>query len=255
MRNPGVYGPKSLRASGSVENEMIVVVRPWKLSAATTIVACPCGTPLTRYPHARDTLMALSTASAPVFIGSVRSAPHSSASSRQNGPNWSCRNARLVSVSRSSWARAAPTRAGCRWPKFRAEYPARQARRRAVADGVDPDPRGAPLGGDDRIRKGRADPLPATRRERLGQVGDPGRAAEDGQRGVQVVEARVDQVERDDRAAEQLLRLGVRVQVGAEPGAGEQEALGQQQVALALVDALRLLGEEAVAGEPVQVRR
>ena len=30
---PGVYGPKSSRASGSVEKLTIVVVRPWKLSA------------------------------------------------------------------------------------------------------------------------------------------------------------------------------------------------------------------------------
>ena len=32
MRKPGVYGPKSSRASGSVEKLTIVVVRPWKLS-------------------------------------------------------------------------------------------------------------------------------------------------------------------------------------------------------------------------------
>lgn len=48
ISNPGVYGPKSARASGSVEKLMIVVVRPWKLSAATTILAWPSGTPLTR---------------------------------------------------------------------------------------------------------------------------------------------------------------------------------------------------------------
>ena len=45
---PGVYGPKSLRASGSVEKLMIVVVRPWKLPSATMIYAWPSGTPLTR---------------------------------------------------------------------------------------------------------------------------------------------------------------------------------------------------------------
>ena len=32
IRKPGVYGPKSSRASGSVEKLTIVVVRPWKLS-------------------------------------------------------------------------------------------------------------------------------------------------------------------------------------------------------------------------------
>jgi len=46
-RKPGVNGPKSLRATGSVENDTIVVVRPWKLEPATTISAVPCGTPLT----------------------------------------------------------------------------------------------------------------------------------------------------------------------------------------------------------------
>jgi hypothetical protein len=44
---PGVYGPKSSRASGSVEKLTMVVVRPWKLFSATTIVAWPSGTPLT----------------------------------------------------------------------------------------------------------------------------------------------------------------------------------------------------------------
>ena len=48
MRNPGVNGPKSLRASGSSENEMIVVVRPWKFPHATMIVARSAGTPFTR---------------------------------------------------------------------------------------------------------------------------------------------------------------------------------------------------------------
>jgi hypothetical protein len=69
----------------------------------------------------RATLIAVSTASAPVFIGRVSSMPHSSASSRQNGPNWSCTNARLTSVSRSSCSRAAAISAGCRWPKLSAE--------------------------------------------------------------------------------------------------------------------------------------
>jgi len=116
-----VNGPKSARASGSVENEMMVVVRPWKFPAATTMDAWSAGTPLTWYPHLRATLMAVSTASAPVFIGSTMSRPHNSASPRQNGPNWSCRNARLVRVTRSSWRRAASSRTGWRCPKFRAE--------------------------------------------------------------------------------------------------------------------------------------
>lgn len=48
ISNPGVYGPKSSRASWSVEKLMIVVVRPWKLFAATMIFAMPSGTPFTR---------------------------------------------------------------------------------------------------------------------------------------------------------------------------------------------------------------
>ena len=48
MSKPGVYGPKSAHASGSVEKLTIVVVRPWKLLSATTILAMPSGTPLTR---------------------------------------------------------------------------------------------------------------------------------------------------------------------------------------------------------------
>ena len=46
-RKPGANGPKPPRASGSVEKPTIVVVRPWKLSAATTMLARPSGTPLT----------------------------------------------------------------------------------------------------------------------------------------------------------------------------------------------------------------
>ena len=44
-----------------------------------------------------------------------------SLSPRQKSANWSCTNARLVSVTRSSWACAAAISAGCRWPKLSAE--------------------------------------------------------------------------------------------------------------------------------------
>jgi len=50
----------------------------------------------------RAVLIAVSTASAPVFIGSTMSMPASPASSAQNGPNSSWSNARLTSVTRSS---------------------------------------------------------------------------------------------------------------------------------------------------------
>ena len=86
-RNPGVYGPKPRRAATSSEKLMIVVVRPWKLLRATTIVPLSAGTPLISWPHLRATLMPLSTASAPLFIGSTMSLPHSSASASQNGPS------------------------------------------------------------------------------------------------------------------------------------------------------------------------
>ena len=41
------------------------------------------GTPLTSWPHLRATLMPLSTASAPLFMGSTMSLPHSAASAAQ----------------------------------------------------------------------------------------------------------------------------------------------------------------------------
>jgi len=45
---PGVNGPNPSRADASSLNPTIVVVRPWKLPWATTIVAASTGTPLTR---------------------------------------------------------------------------------------------------------------------------------------------------------------------------------------------------------------
>ena len=100
---------------------MIVVVRPWKLLCATTILPRPAGTPLTSVPHLRATLMPLSTASAPLFIGSTMSLPHNSASDSQNGPSRSEWNARLASVMTSSWACAVAMISGLRCPKLTAE--------------------------------------------------------------------------------------------------------------------------------------
>ena len=121
VTKPGVNGPKSARAVSSVENDTIVVVRPWKFEPATMISAVPSGTPLTRCAHLRAILTADSTASAPEFIGSTSSVPVSSASSRQNSPSWSWWNARDVSVTRPSCATAAAIRSGWRCPKFSAE--------------------------------------------------------------------------------------------------------------------------------------
>jgi hypothetical protein len=81
-------------------------------------------------------LIAVSTASAPVFIGSTMSMPASAASSVQNGPNWSCSNARLTSVTLSSWRCAAATSRGCRWPKLMAEYAASRSRYRRPSTSV-----------------------------------------------------------------------------------------------------------------------
>ncbi len=89
--------------------------------------------------------MAVSTASAPVFIGSTISMPASSASSVQNGPNWSCSNARLTSVTRSSCRSAAATSRGWRWPKLIAEYAASMSRYRRPSTSVTQAPSAAEM--------------------------------------------------------------------------------------------------------------
>ncbi|GAB3859001.1 hypothetical protein GCM10029963_59600 [Micromonospora andamanensis] len=90
-------------------------------------------------------------------------------------------------------------------------------------------------------------------RERLRQVRH-GPLVEHGQRGVQVVEARVDELHGDHRVTEDLLELGVRGVRGAETGAGEQVITGQQDIALTLVDVLRVVHLEAGGLEPGAVR-
>ena len=105
-----------------------MVVPPWKLPSATTMLALPSGTPLTRYPHLRAVLIAVSTASAPVFMGSTISMPHSSARAAQNSAKRSWWKAREVRVTRSSWAFAAAISRGWPWPKLSAEYPASMSR-------------------------------------------------------------------------------------------------------------------------------
>ena len=61
----------------------IKVARKW----GTDVKGVPAGTLLTSVPHFRATLMPLSTASAPLFIGSTMSLPQSSANASQNGPS------------------------------------------------------------------------------------------------------------------------------------------------------------------------
>ena len=121
-RNPGVNGPNPPRAVSSEEKLTMLIVRPWKLLSATTMFAAmAAGTPLTSAPHLRATLRPLSTASAPVFIGSTMSLPHSRASAAQKGPSWSEWNARLIRVTASSWRWAAAMISALRWPKLTAE--------------------------------------------------------------------------------------------------------------------------------------
>ena len=50
---------------------MIEIVRPAKLPSQAMISAWPSGTPFTSWAHLRAALSAVSTASAPVFIGST----------------------------------------------------------------------------------------------------------------------------------------------------------------------------------------
>ena len=79
--NPGVNGPNPSRYWASSEKLTTVVVRPWKFPANVRISALPSGIPLTLYPHFREALIAVSTASAPEFIGSIRRYPDRSDSS------------------------------------------------------------------------------------------------------------------------------------------------------------------------------
>jgi hypothetical protein len=79
--------------------------------------------------------------------------------------------------------------------------------------------------------------------------------AEDRQGGVQVVEARVDQLQRHHRDAEQLLHLAVRARVGAETGAGQHQITDDEEIALALVDVHGLRDRfEPGRREPPEVR-
>ncbi len=99
----------------------MVVVRPWKLLSKTMISAASGGVPLTSRAHLRAALMAVSTASAPVFIGSARSMRVMRHTSARNGPSSVLWKAREVSVSRPACSTSAATSLGCEWPKLTAE--------------------------------------------------------------------------------------------------------------------------------------
>ena len=65
---------------------MMPIVRPWKLPSTLSTLALPSAMPFFSYPHLRASLIAVSTASAPVFIGSTMSNPNISVSFFANGP-------------------------------------------------------------------------------------------------------------------------------------------------------------------------
>ncbi len=68
---PFVNGPNPSRYWSSLLNPIIAMVLPWKLFSQTMISAWSFGTPFIWYPHFRTALMTVSTASAPLFIGST----------------------------------------------------------------------------------------------------------------------------------------------------------------------------------------
>ena len=120
-RKPGVYGPKPPRAVSSSEKLTMLMVRPWKLLSRHHDIACPGGDALDVGAPLAGHLDPLSTASAPLFIGSTMSLPHSSASAAQNGPSRSEWKARLTKVTVSSCACAVAMISGWRCPKLTAE--------------------------------------------------------------------------------------------------------------------------------------
>lgn len=69
-------------------------------------------------------------------VGSTMSLTHSPASAWQNGASRSEWKARLTNAAASSWACAAATIRGWRWPKLTAEYAARQSRWRRPSTSV-----------------------------------------------------------------------------------------------------------------------
>jgi hypothetical protein len=82
---PGGNGPKPSRYCASVDKPVMAIERPWKLPRQAMISARPSGMPLILWPHLRAALMAVSTASSPVFTGSARSSPVSRVSRCRNG--------------------------------------------------------------------------------------------------------------------------------------------------------------------------
>src|SRR5690606_34482222 len=117
----GSIGPNPLRYSGSDDRETAVIVRPWKFPLHAMISALFSSTPLTSYAQRRAALKAVSTASAPVFIGNAISLPEILQIISYHGASISLWNAREVNVTRSAWSFNAWIIFGWRCPWLTAE--------------------------------------------------------------------------------------------------------------------------------------
>lgn len=77
---------------------------------------------------------------------------------------------------------------------------------------------------------------------------------EDGQSGIEVIEARVDQPQADDGTVKIRLRLVMSGGAAAEAGSGQEMPAGEQEVALPLVDFSSDAGRPTIGGEPGPIR-
>lgn len=75
-RRAPTHGPNPVLLSGSVLKLMAPKLLPWKLPSTLTTLAIPSLIPFFIYPHFLANLMAVSTASTPVFIGRTMSYPN-----------------------------------------------------------------------------------------------------------------------------------------------------------------------------------
>src|SRR4051812_21528004 len=128
LLKPGVAGPKPSEDSVSGEKPTMGGVRPWELLWQTTISALSGATPFAREPHSPMALIAVSTASAPEFMGRARALPAALQSFSRNGPRRSLWNARDVRATFPSCALAAATILGWLWPWLSAEYAERKSK-------------------------------------------------------------------------------------------------------------------------------
>nr|GME09149.1 Uncharacterised protein [Ipomoea batatas] len=76
LRLPGNKGQNPRVASLSQLMDIAASVRPWKQPQHETIIAFTYQSPFLMYPHFFDNFKAVSTPSAPVFIGSAMSYPN-----------------------------------------------------------------------------------------------------------------------------------------------------------------------------------